>query len=122
MTTRKRAGRGESVAFDYIRSPFFRVVHSNGAWGGMTPRRELSVTFYSERRAPPRRVTHSVTSGGLGPEISRDGTTNVQREFEVEVLMSMEEAVSLYEWLGDKIAQWRKTDLSIPQQDPPEAS
>ena len=59
---------------------------------------------------------------GLGPEISRDNTTNIQRECEVEVLMSMEEAVSLHTWLGAKIDEWRKVDLSIPQDNPPEAS
>ena len=36
--------------------------------------------------------------------------------------MSMEEAVNLHTWLGDKIEEWRKVGLSIPQDKPPEAS
>ena len=118
MSTRKRP---ERIRFDYVRSPFFRVVHSNGAWGGITPRQELSVTFYSERESPPRQITHQVTpQGGLGREVSREGTNGIQREYEVEVLMSMEEAVNLHRWIGDKIDTWRKVALSIPKDNSPE--
>ena len=113
----------ERIRFDFTRSPFFRVVHSNGAWGGITPRRELSITFFSERFPIPGRVTHQlVDNSRLGREISRDTPPDsVQREWEVEVLMSMEEAVNLHRWIGTKIDEWRKVDLSIPQDTPPEA-
>ena len=93
MTTSKRP---EQITFDFVRSPFFRVVHSNGAWGGITPHQELSVTFYSERLSLPHHITHELTPKGLGPEVSRAVKTNIQRECEVEVLMSMEEAVNLH--------------------------
>ena len=119
MTTGKLP---DQIRFDFVRSPFFRVVHSNGAWGGITPHQELSVTFYSERLSLPRHITHQVTQGGLGPEISRDSTKNIQREYEVEVLMSMNEAVNLHQWIGVKIEEWRKIGLSIPQDDSPKAS
>ena len=119
MTTSKRP---DQITFDFVRSPFFRVVHSNGAWGGITPHQELSVTFYSERLSLPHHITHELTPKGLGPEVSRAVKTNIQRECEVEVLMSMEEAVNLHTWLGDKIEEWRKVGLSIPQDNPPEAS
>ena len=108
---------GEEITFDFVRSPFFRVVHSNGGWGGITPREELSVTFYSERQALPQHVTHQVTPEGLGSEMSREGTGNIHRECEVEVLMSMEEAVNLHRWLGAKIEEWRK----VQEDNPPEA-
>ena len=108
--------RPEQITFDFTRSPFFRVIHSNGAWGGLTPRKELSVTFFSERMALPQRITYSLTpEGGLRPEIGRDDTESVHRECEVEVLMSMEEAVSLHQWIGTKIDEWRKVSLSIPK-------
>ena len=110
----------ERIAFDFVRSPFFRVVHSNGAWGGITPQGELSVTFYSERSAPPRRITHELTSEGLGREVSRDGGSNVQREYEVEVLMNMREAISLHQWLGRHIDTWQTLSTGI-QETPQEA-
>ena len=102
----------EEITFDFVRSQHFRVVHSNGAWGGITPHQELSVTFFSERGALPDHVTHSITSEGLGPEIERSATRNIQRECEVEVLMSMQEAVNLHRWLGSRIDEWRNSGLN----------
>ena len=114
MATRKRP---ERITFEFDRSPFFRVVHSNGVWGGITPRQELSISFFSERWPTPRRVTHTLTEGGLGPETKRDGSSNILRECEVEVLMSMEDAVVLHGWIGEKIEQWRKIGLGLPDED-----
>ena len=112
----------DHVTFDFVRSPFFRVVHSNGAWGGITPRQELSVTFYSERFSLPSQVTHAVLSDGLGAEISRDSTKNIQRECEVEVLMSMTEAINLHKWIGAKIEEWRKIGIGFSSDDAREVS
>ena len=122
MTARKRQ---EQISFEFARSPFFRVVHSNGAWGGLTPHQELSVTFYSERSSLPQRITHEMTpQGKLGREVSRNDTNkgSIHRECEVEVLMSMSEAVNLHQWIGTKIDEWRKVSSSIPQDGPSEAS
>ena len=37
----------EQMTFDFVRSPFFRIVHSDGVFGGITLRLELSATFES---------------------------------------------------------------------------
>ncbi len=60
--------------------------------------------------------------GKLGPEVSRDSPDNIQRECEVEVLMSMSEAQNLYNWIGDKIDEWREADRNVPQGNSPEVS
>ena len=112
----------DEITFDFVRSPHFRVVHSNGAWGGITPRRELSVTFYSERGSIPDSVTHALASDGLGSEIRRTGTNNVQRECEVEVLMSMQDAVNLHRWLESRIEEWRTIEANSPSVNQAEAS
>ena len=111
----------DRIHFDFIRSPFFRVVHSNGAWGGITPKGELSVTFYSERGALPRRITHELTSDGLGQEIDRDHAIAVERECEVEILMNLQEAVNLHEWIGGHLKALQELDSSS-QEDLEEAS
>ena len=51
--------------------------------------------------------------------MSREGTGNIHRECEVEVLMSMEEAVNLHGWLGAKIDEWREVVSRIPQDNTP---
>ena len=108
--------RPDRVKFHYVRSPFFRVVHSNGAWGGITPQQELSVAFYSQRFLPPQQITHELSpEGQLGAEIERDVTEGVQREFEVEVLMSMQEARNLHQWLGTKVEEWNNINRGANQ-------
>ena len=103
----------DQITFEFVRSPQFRVVHSNGAWGGITLNQELSVTFYSERAALPQRVSHHVASDGVvGPEVKREGTFNIQRECEIEVLMSMQNAVNLHRWLGNRIDEWRDSEVN----------
>ena len=96
-----------SIAFHYIKSNNFRVVHADGVWGGPTPRGYMSMNFYSERTPIPRRVTLSLTPEGdlgkLGDEVDRDSREGFVREVEVEVILDLELARSLAQWLDDKI-------------------
>ena len=109
------AQRPTEITFEFAHSPFFRAIHSNGAWGGITPRGELSVTFYSERLSLPRTIVHEVTPAGVvGDEITRDHTKSIRRECEVEVLMNMESAISLHSWLGSKVEEWRRDQQQTP--------
>ena len=96
-----------SIDFHYIKSNSFRVVHADGVWGGPTPRGYVSMSFYSERTPIPRRITHAVTQEGnlgkLGDEVGRDTREGLVREVEVEVMLDLELARSLAQWLDDKI-------------------
>ena len=94
------------LRFDLIKSNFFRVIHSDGAWGGITPQGKIHMAFYNERPAIPKQVTHEVTAeGNLGAEIAdeRIARDAIVREVEVEVIMDLETAKRLREWLDDKI-------------------
>jgi hypothetical protein len=96
----------DRVLFNYIKSNFFRVVHADGAHGGITPRGLIEINFYSERRPIPKSVVHSHTSSGvLGPEITdeRVEREGLVREVDVGVIMGLGTAKSLYTWLADKI-------------------
>jgi hypothetical protein len=44
----------EVVVFEYIKSQLFRVIHSDGAIGGITPTGNVHVAFYSDRAAIPK--------------------------------------------------------------------
>ena len=95
------------ATFDVIRSPSFRVVHSNGVWGGITPHNELSVTFFSEKFALPSRMKHPINADTtIGEPILEEGEILYQREAEFEILINKKQAVLLYEWLGNHISEW----------------
>jgi hypothetical protein len=95
-----------TVEFHYIKSNEFRVVHVDGAMGGITPAGLIFVSLYSERPAIPQVMVHEVTEEGqIGPERleERVGKKGVVREIEVGATMSLETAINFVKWLQDRI-------------------
>jgi len=94
------------LKFDYIKSSQFRVVHADGAWGGITPRGGVFLTLYCERPPIPQQTVHEISdSMELGPELPEERVARdaVIREAEVGVLMDLVTAKALHRWLDDKI-------------------
>jgi len=94
------------IRFHYIKSNFFRVVHVDGAHGGVTPKREIEINFYSERPAIPRTMTYRVQPNGhLGDEITeeRDTRGGIVREIEVGAVMDIATAEAIITWLQRNI-------------------
>lgn len=97
------------LQFDYVKSNFFRVVHADGVFGGITPNGLIHMDFWNQRFPIPKHVIHPLEPDGtLGPEIrekrlSRD--TNVVREVEVGIVVDPRAASELIAWLQDKLDQ-----------------
>jgi len=88
------------VKIHYIKSNLFRVVHSEGAIGGITPNREIFVSLFNERGALPKVIEFAISpEGNLGQEIGREGKEGVVREMEIGVLMSADAAKNLAQFL-----------------------
>jgi hypothetical protein len=69
------------------------------------------VAFYSERRAIPELVVHSVKSDGtLGDEIpeERKVKPGVIRDVDFGIMMDPAVAQSLHQWLGEVISEFNK--------------
>jgi hypothetical protein len=98
----------KQLRFHYIKSASYRVVHVDGAHGGITPQGGIFAGIFSERLPIPLSVVHALKDdGSLGDEImaerkSRDG---VVREVEVGLEMNLHIAEQIHEWLGKKIEQ-----------------
>jgi hypothetical protein len=106
----------QKVAFDYIKSQQFRVIHVDGAIGGVTPSGLLHFALYSERPAIPRRIVHRVDgSGRLGAGIDElmESRQSIVREMDVDVIATIEVAVSLRDWLTQKIEDHETRKLAI---------
>jgi hypothetical protein len=94
----------QRVKVHYIKSNLFRVVHSEGAFGGITPNREIFISLFNERGAIPKVIEFAVTpEGELGQELSRDGKEGVVREMEVGILMSADAAKDLADFLLQQV-------------------
>jgi hypothetical protein len=72
------------VAFDYIKSPDFKVVWADGAIGAITPNGIISFVLFAERPSIPRRQVYDIGDNGrLGEEhtekrISRGSIVSVR--------------------------------------------
>jgi len=96
----------KQINFHYIRSNFFRTVHSEGVLGGLTPFSSIVMNFYSERQVIPRIVTHELNPDmSLGKEIKKDSREGIIREVEISVSMNLQAARALKEWLEARLKE-----------------
>ena len=59
------------LEFDFEKSNFFRVIHVDGVFGGISPGSNLlHMAIYNERQPLPKKVFHKLDKGVLGQEIS----------------------------------------------------
>lgn len=98
----------------YVRSGYFRTVHVDGIFGGPTPQNLLHLGIFSERTPFPRKITFQTsplddTRVAFGSELKREVAHGIERELEVDLIMSLKVAKSIHTWLGRKIEALEKT-------------
>jgi len=97
---------GQEITFEYIKSNYFRVIHVDGAHGGITPKaRGIQMAFFCERQPIPQEETFLVEEGRLEGPTDRKGRTGIIREVEVEVVMDLPTAKAIKDWLQSRIDQ-----------------
>ncbi len=96
----------KKLRYHLLKSNSFRSIHADGVFGGVTPRLTIFATFFNERTPLPDQMVHEIKEDGtIGDEIrderiTRDG---VVRELEANVIMDVEFAKVLVDWLRAKI-------------------
>jgi hypothetical protein len=91
------------LEFSYRESPAYRTVSVQGAYGGLTPRGDIFLGVYSERtHFPDTSILEIGPQGELGPEKFRI-TQGVVREVQVGLMMDLNTAKSLQDWLKTHI-------------------
>ena len=53
------------LRIEYQKSHSFRVIHSDGAYGGTSPRLQLFIAFCSERFPLPKVLTYQTSAAAL---------------------------------------------------------
>jgi hypothetical protein len=92
------------VVFHYIKSTQFRVIHGDGVIGGITPSGLIHFAVYNERPAIPQMVVQRVEAGRLGEEEQKVGREGIVRELEADVIVSLQLAKGIRDWLSRQIA------------------
>jgi hypothetical protein len=96
----------QEIAFDFVKSEFFRVIHVDGVIGGPTPRGLLHMAFYSQRPPLPKRIVQKITpTGQLGESVAEKMVVQdaIIREMDVDVIMSIDVAKQVHQWLGERL-------------------
>jgi hypothetical protein len=103
---------GDKVRFHYLKSNLFRIIHADGALGGLTPSLDVFFTLYSQRAPIPQVTVQKIMPDGqLGEEITeeREQKDGIIREPEVGVVMSLATAKAFHRWLTSRIELADKT-------------
>lgn len=103
------------VAFDYVKSPDFRVVWADGVVGAVTPNGFIHFVLYAERQAIPRRQVFKLELTGegtasLGAEVLEKQISrgSIVREMACDVFITPAAAESLADWLRARAAEAKK--------------
>lgn len=92
-----------SIKIHYRKANFFRVVHVDGALGGITPTRNIFVSLYNQRTPLPRMLEQRFSPDGvLGDEIARSGKSGLFREMEVGIVLTAPVARELAKFLTEQ--------------------
>lgn len=91
------------VTFHYVKSPQYRTMSVEGAWGSVSPTGAITMSVYSERLPIPKRITHTVSDGGLADEVGRESREGVIREVEATMTMTLKTAIAMRAWLDERI-------------------
>jgi len=97
--------------FKYVIPDHLQDCYVNGAWGGVTPRREIHMHLYSERHPIPLEITHNVKKNGtLGKskEVVMGG--DVVRLIQSSVVFDLNTAIAIRDWLSNMIEALEKPE------------
>lgn len=97
----------EEIAYEYLKAKFHRVIVATGVHGGPTPSgKYIAASVFSERIPIPKREVYAVGSDGQIGSRKDEKTESREafvREVDATVLLDIDVARKLHEWLGRNI-------------------
>ncbi|MEW5735822.1 MAG: hypothetical protein AB1921_13265 [Thermodesulfobacteriota bacterium] len=96
-----KAGKAESrrMTIKYVFPDNLPDLHVTGAWAGITPREEVSLHFYSERRPLPKSVSYRMSPEGESTDEKSEFGGDIIRLMQASLVMNKEAVVQLHEVL-----------------------
>jgi len=94
----------DELKIKFDRTPSYKVYHTDGVHGGITPQSDLLLNFYSEEQPIPDKSIHSVEEGRMSePQNVYESDVDIIRHVEGGLAMDMDTAISLWQWLGGNL-------------------
>ena len=103
LKRRQPEAKRATVTFKFTESQHHRVIHVDGAWGGITGQGLIHMDLFSEYKSPPDSVRVQLEDGKLPKELTRIGGEEITREREVTAMLNLRTAVAIRGWLNQKI-------------------
>jgi hypothetical protein len=101
---RNNKAKQQDFIFKFIIPENLQDCYVNGAYGGVTPRDEISMHMYSERLPIPITTAHKIQNDGtLSKEMIETKGANVIRLVQSSVIMDVNTAIAIRDWLDEKI-------------------
>ena len=107
----------QNVRISYPASNDYKVVHANGAYGGITPDgTEIKFDLYQEYSQPLEYETRQIHGATMGDIIGKQpATPDIVRERLVGVAMTLDKAELLAKWMMGKIQKFKEEHDLIPK-------
>lgn len=96
------------VRFVYKKLEEYKTHYVNGAYGAITPRGDFEFNFFFEHRDIPEDEIMNVEEGQLKPEEQHSTEVTIIRDIKVGLIMTLEQAENLSEWLISTIDEYKK--------------
>lgn len=103
-----------AIKFKYIFDNNYNPKYANGAYGGVSPKGEITINFYCERQAIPKSVKHDVIDGKLSESTEtepEDLQSSMVRFVDTGVILNINTAKEIVTWLNEKIELVEKSML-----------
>jgi hypothetical protein len=107
----KEQAKTGKITFHNKVSDNYRQIHVDGAFGGISPRGLIALSFYAERFPIPKATDFELNEQGIvGAKIqdSPDSKNGIIREFEIGIYMDITATKELHTFLGQKIEEFEK--------------
>lgn len=108
MAKKQKTKKSDSVELHYIKSPTYRSYHVDGLHGGFSPSGYLYANIFHERFPIPQTEIRNLENGAPGEIIDKKVKTGVVRLVEASLAMNYDTAVSIRDWLNDRILKWNE--------------
>ncbi len=104
----------ESIVIHNVKNSGFRLVHVDGAHGGITPSGYINLNFYSQRGVIPLGTEFAIMDGQIAEPIKdiEGSKTGIIREFEFGIYMDINACENLKVFLERKIEEFRQIEGS----------
>ncbi len=99
----------KEMEFHFLKTNNYRSFYIDGAFGGITPSGLLAMDLFLERRPTPRKMIHAIEENGkLGSVIEKETKEGIIREIECGLIMNIDTAIKIKDWLDGKINEYNK--------------